>query len=617
MASILNVTELDFDQIKENLKTYLKNQDGFTDYDFDGAGLNILLDVFATNTHYSALNAHYALNEAFLDSAQIRGNVVTRAKSLGYVPRSTLSPRATITLVVDATSVASPPDSLTLKRGSKFTSLVNNEEFTFTNISEMTVALVSSKYTFTDVQVVQGIIKKTEYTVNNTIPNQKFQLNDTDADTSALIVKVKSNSNNLTEESYSKYEDISNVYNDSRVYWLQQNANEYYEIYFGDGTTGVKPVTGQIVTIEYVYGDGTEANGATTFTLASSFTGVDGSTNSITTVSNASGGLEREELESIRFNAPLKFAAQNRAVTADDYKAIIKSGFNNVGSVTVWGGELNTTSPDFGRVYIAITPSNNYALTDDEKDEIYALLKNKTVATIVPVIVNPDPVYIALDVDVRYNPNLTGKTNNELVTIITQTIKDYSNETLNVFDGVFRHSQVTHLLDSADPSIISSTVRPRVYKTAYITSSGDNNHSLEFPVPFYQDGNPDNMIIDSDTSFTYNGDTCYIGDTKIAGSTNTRNVVIYRKDTTGAITVVKNVGVLNFNDKTISISGFNPSSNKQLRISVVPDSLDIAGSRSQLLSIADAFSTFTATIDKIATSGQVGAISYTSESRFK
>ena len=632
MASILNVTELDFDQIKTNLKAYLKNQDGFTDYDFDGAGLNILLDVFATNTHYSALNAHYALNEAFLDSAQIRGNVVTRAKSLGYIPRSTLSPRATVSMTVNAASVASPPETLTLKRGSKFTSLVDNEEYTFVNLNETTVSLVSNKYVFTDVELIQGVIKKTEYTVNNIVPNQKFQLNDTDADTSTLIVKVKANDNAFNEETYSVYSDISKVYSDSKVYWLQQNANEYYEIYFGDGATGVKPVTGYVVTIEYIYGNGTDANGANLFTFAGSFEGVDGSTNSIITVSAAAAGQLKETLESIRFNAPLKFAAQNRAVTSDDYKAIIKSGFPNAGSIAVWGGELNNT-PDFGNVYIAITPINNYILSDAEKTEIYDLLKTKTVATINPIILDQDPTYITIDVDVRYNPNLTGKTNAEIVTAITQTIADYSNETLSTFDGVFRHSQVTRIIDITDPSIISSTVRPTMYKSPFVYESDaialsagkSNSFILEYPAQFFQSKDPDDMIINSDTSpFTYDGQICYIGDTKIDGSTNTRNVVIYRKGSTSNL-ILKVVGELNFDKQTISLSGFTPDAGTgtgtyagvSLNISVIPNSLDIAPSKNQLVGIVTKFSSFTATVDKIATSGQAGAISYTTTPRLK
>lgn len=612
MASILNVTELDFDQIKENLKTYLKNQDGFTDYDFDGAGLNILLDVFANNTHYSALNAHFALNEAFLDSAQIRGNVVTRAKSLGYTARSGLSPRATISLVVTA-GEGTPPSTLTLPRGTKFTTQIDNDEFSFVSISEVIASKSTSAdtYTFNNIIIVEGVLKKIEYSVNNIIPNQKFQIPDADIDTSTLSVKVKSNPSALTSDTFSTYESLASVTPASKTYWLQENANEYYEIYFGDSATGVRPKTGNVVTMEYVYGNTDAANGASNFTLSSTL--LSGSSVVITNNSSAAGGLQKESLESIRFNAPLKFAAAGRAVSPDDYRAIIKASYANIAAISTWGGEDHST-PSFGFVYIAIKPLTTANLTDAEKLQVLDILKGLTVPTITPVMVDVTYTYIELDVNVKYNPNLTGKTNNDIVSAINKTILKYSEDKLNDFDGVFRHSQISSEIDNTDPSILSSSVRPRMFKLITLGSS-DINVATSFVEPIYDDGDPADMVIES-TSFLYNGETCFIGDVKKDGSPDVRTVVMYKVVNSENV-ILQVVGELTLSTGAITLNGFTADATTTLKIAVRPNSLDMAPKRDQLLSVDTNYVNITADIDKIATTGQGGALNYTTTPRLR
>jgi len=242
MATNLNVTELDFADIKNNLKNFLKQQTEFNDYDFEGSGLNVLLDVLAYNTHYNALNAHYSLNEAFLDSAQIRGNVVTRAKLLGYTPRSVLSPRAQVDIVVDISSeTGTIPTTLTLPRGTKLNTTVSGEEFQFVVLETQTTTLVGTAFTFSDVTIVEGSLRELKYRVDNDIENQKFQLSDFDADASTLRVRVQANQESTSFDVYSKFETLRGVDSTSKVYFLQENAAGYYEIFFGDGVTGFKP----------------------------------------------------------------------------------------------------------------------------------------------------------------------------------------------------------------------------------------------------------------------------------------------------------------------------------------------------------------------------------------
>ena len=611
MSTILNVTELDFEQIKTNLKTYLKNQDGFTDYDFEGSGLNILMDLLAYNTHYNAINAHYTLNEAFLDSAQIRGNVVTRAKVLGYTPRSTLTPAGEINIVITAGSET--PTTLTLPRGTKFTTSIDNKEYTFVTLTELTAPEISSTYTFNNVAITEGTLKKVQYTVNNIISNQKYQITDTDVDVTTMTVKVKSNAAAQNSDTYTTYKNLASTTAEAQVYFLQQNANEYYEIYFGDSVTGKKPVTSNIVEIEYVISNGPATNGALAFTLASTI--LSGSTNVITTTTAAAGGQTAETLESIRFNAPLKFASQNRAVSADDYRAILKAEYANIDAISVWGGENNTV-PDFGSVYIAIKPLTGDTLTDTDKTLVLSLLDGKTVTTVKPVIVDTEYTYIELDVNVRYNPNLTAKTNNELVTAVNNTLATYGTNKLNDFDGVFRHSQVTQTIDATDPSILSSSVRPRMFKLIKIKHHTDVDVSLQFAEAIYADRSSATMSITS-SAFNYNSQVCYIGDAAIAGSSITRDVIIFTYDAAGAIAAIKTVGTLNMNTGVIVMSGFRPDNNAKLKITVVPNSLDIAPEREQLVSIDTNYSTIVAQIDTIATSGQAGAIGYVPTPRLR
>ena len=472
MATNLNVTELDFDQIKQNLKNYLKTQTEFSGYDFEGSGLSTLLDVLAYNTHYNAMAAHFSLNEAFLDSAQIRGNVVTRAKLLGYTPRSVLAPRATVTLVVDVLSeVGTKPTNLSLPRGTKLSTTVAGETFQYVVLSTQSAqrntvtnssnVITSDTYTFTNVVIAQGAYKSLRYRVDNDIENQKFQLSDSDTDTSTLRVRLQENEESTSFDIYTKFETLLNVDSTSKVYYLQENSGGYYEIYFGDGVTGRKPNNNNIVTVDYIFTEGEESNGANTFSMVDTIGGFSNIT--LTTVAAAAGGAEAETKESIRFNAPLTFTSQNRAVTSDDYRAIIQREITNISSISCWGGEDNDP-PDYGKAYIAIRALVAETLTTAEKLEITGtILKGKNVVSITPEIVDPNYTYLELDVFFKYNPNLTDRTAVELTSVVRDTISDYNFNNLNKFDGVFRHSQLLKLIDNSDPAIQNSTVRPFMF----------------------------------------------------------------------------------------------------------------------------------------------------------
>ncbi len=614
MATNLNVTELDFADIKNNLKNFLKQQTEFNDYDFEGSGLNVLLDVLAYNTHYNALNAHYSLNESFLDSAQIRGNVVTRAKLLGYTPRSVLSPRAKVDLVVNiAGETGTIPTTLLLAKGTKLNTVVSGEEFQFVVLENQTATLSGTLYTFNDVTIVEGTSRELKYRVDNDIENQKFQLSDFDADTSTLRVRVQANEESTAFDVYTKFETLKGVDSTSKVYYLQENPSGYYEVYFGDGVTGFKPTNNNIVTVDYVTTKGTESNGANLFTMVDDIGTFDNI--AVSLVAAAAGGAEEETMESIRFNAPLTFISQNRAVTADDYAAIIKKEFSNIDSISTWGGEDNDP-PDYGRVYVCIKPLLAETLTTAEKTNITgAILKGKNVVSITPQIVDPNFTYLELDVSFKYNPNLTDRSSVDLQSVVRDTITDYNFNNLNKFDGVFRHSQLTRNIDNSDPAILNTTVRPRMFQNITPVNNALNNFSLSFSSPFFQSGNSSAFLISS-SAFKINNVDHFFGDEPITDSTK-RNVIVYKVVNEVNTTVIKSAGEIDVDKGTILLNNFTPDTTDNIKITVLPNSLDLGPKRDQLISIDNSFVVITPEIDTIAVAGSAGSIDYTTTSRFK
>ncbi len=620
MATNLNVTELDFDQIKKNLKNYLKSQSQFNGYDFEGSGLSSLLDVLAYNTHYNAMTAHFALNEAFLDSAQIRGNIVTRAKLLGYIPRSVLAPRATVTITVDVSGESGIiPSTLTLPRGAKLTTNVDGRNYRYVVLDEQSAVISSNNtFVFDNVTIVEGTRKKLLYRVDNDIENQKYQISDDDADTSTLRVLVQANEQSSSYDNYTQFDSLLNVDSSSRVYYLQENSNEYFEVYFGDGVTGKKPLNNNIVTLDYIFTNGEDSNGANVFSMVDNIGGYSSIT--ISTLTKAQGGTEKETNESIRFNAPLTFTSQNRAVTSDDYRAIINKEFTNISSISTWGGEDNDP-PDYGAIYISIKPLVNEVLSPNEKTEIInTILKGKSVVSITPVIVDPNFTYLDLDVSFKYNPNLTDRSPVELQSVVRDTISDYNFNELNKFDGVFRHSQLLKAIDNADPAIQNSNVRPYMFMniTPNKSSAGlDNNFDLQFTAPFFSSGSSTNFIISS-TSFKLNGDEVYFGDIPIENSTD-RQVIVYKIVGNQNVTVVNDAGLIDITKGNIKLNNFIPDDDSpdNIRITVVPNSLDLAPKRDQLIAIDPLRVQITPSIDTISVSGSSGTIDYTTTSRMR
>ena len=609
----LNVTELDFEQIKANLKNYLKTQSEFNDYDLEGSGMSILLDVLSYNTHYNAMAAHYALNEAFLDSAQLRGNVVSRANMLGYTPRSRLASRAVVDITVDGSEIASPVPILELQRGTKLISTVDGEEYNFVVLESQSIAYNETlqTYNFTNVTLSQGSYRTALFRVDNDIENQKFQLGDSEADTTSLRVRVQLNQESSAYDIYTQFETLNTLDSTSQVYFLQENASSFYEVYFGDGVIGKRPSDNNIVTLDYVITDAEEANGASIFTLSDTINGYDVA--AVSTVLSSAGGVAQETTESVRYNAPLTFITQNRAVTADDYRAIIGKSFSNIESISTWGGEDNDV-PDFGSVFISVKPVNGDVLTIDEKLQIKDILKGKNVVSITPTLVDADFTKIELDVLFKYNSNLTDRSPVEMSSLVKDVIQEYNFNNLNKFDGVFRHSELITQIGESDTSITSATIRPFMFKD--ITPNvGTNNFDLKFAGSIFDQGG--NVFHVSSTPFLINGVEHYFGDKVISNDVTKRTVIIYKVESNNNVTVINDAGLIDLSEGVVTLNNFIPDNADNIRITVTPDSLDIAPKREALLSIDSSRIFVTGQVDKIALVGASGTIDYTTNSRMR
>jgi hypothetical protein len=612
----LQVSELDFDQIKSNLKTYMSSQAKFQDYDFEGSAMSTLLDVLAYNTFYNSFNSNMLANEMYLDTAQVRNNVVSHAKSLGYVPRSKSAAAAVVN--VEVLVPGGLPSSLTIDRGTTFATKIDNRSYTFVVTETSTITPNSDlKYIFSNIEIKQGKLKTFTYMVDSTDSRQRFEIPDSNIDTSSLLVTVRSNASSSDRSTYARVENVVEVNGASEVYFLQEGLDSKYEIYFGDNIFGKRLEAGNVIEANYLVTDGDEANGAASFTLSSN---ISGNTNVVvTTVSSATGGASAEDIESIKFNAPLSFLSQNRVVTADDYRTIIKNNYSNAETVTAWGGEENEP-PEYGKVYISIKPRTGTVLSDVEKQFVVdSILKPKNIVSITPEIIDPSYTYIYLEVFFKYNPNLTTRTSGDLKALVTSVIENYNVLALRKFDGVFRHSALTRRIDEADPSILNSTVRVYMRKLFTPTIGVSQKYELYFSSPLYITSSNESII--SSSGFYINGQLCYLESYQTGSTTDTHKIRIFRLNTNQEkVVVVSDAGFIDSARGLVVLSAFNPDGGyvgPHIHVNASPDSNDIAPKLNQLLEIDMTNTTVTPEVDTVATGGVVAGIGYKTTPRHK
>ena len=606
------VADLDFDTIKDNLRAFLQDQTQFSDYNFEGSGFSVLLDTLAYNTHYLGFNANMLTNEMYLDSADIRKNIVSLAKMLGYTPSSPKAPMASVDITLNDGSGS----SVQMDKGTVFTTAIENVTYQFITNEDITMTPVDGVYKFSNVPIYEGTLVSFRYTVDSNDVDQKFTIPSINADTTSLKVTVQTSASDTTIETYTLASGLKGLNSTSKAYFLKETDTGKFEVYFGDGILGNKLADGNIVILEYIITNKEEANGASVFKVGSS---VGGFTDiSIVTKSNAEGGAEGESKESIRFNAPLQYTSQDRAVTTTDYETLVKSIYPNAQSISAWGGEDDET-PIYGVVKISIKAPSGSTLSDTTKLDIVNKLKPYNVASVRPEIVDPITTSIMLVVNAKYDKKGTAKTADTLKAEITSAIEDYNENTLTAFDGVFRYSKLTGLIDDVDSSILSNITTVKMRKIFTPTLNSSTKYDVYFRNAVYNPHSGHEPILSS-TGFKISGNAneMFLDDD---GNGNVRlyylvsGIKTVENATQGTIDYA--TGQVTLNSIAIAeISNIRGGISKVVEITVTPSSNDIVPVRDQILEIDVSNSIINVSEDTFIGGSSEAGVGYTTTSSY-
>ena len=608
----LIVSDFDFDNVKANLKTFLQNQPEFSDYNFEGSGFAVLLDTLAYNTHYLGFNANMFVNESYLDSADIRKNVVALAKAIGYTPSSVRAPMAEVDITINNASGS----SVLMNKGTTFTSSVEGTGYNFLTNEDITITPSAGVYKFSGVNLYEGTLVTFKYTVDSSDADQKFLIQNVNADTSTLKVTVQNSISDSTLTTYSLATGLRGINDESKIYFLQETDNGKFEVYFGDGVIGRKLEDGNIVILEYIVTNKTEANGASTFELGSNIGGFTNVT--ITTKSSAQGGSEPESKESIRYNAPLQYTSQDRAVTATDYESIVKTLYPNALSVSAWGGEDDET-PVYGVVKISIKAASGSTLTEATKASIVKGLIPYNVASVRPQIIDPETTSILITSNAKFDKKGTSKTADTLKSEIISAITNYNTTTLQKFDGVFRFSKLTGLIDDVDTSILSNITTINMRKNFTPTIGSSTKYDMYFRNSVY---NPHSghLSILSSTGFKVSGSDfeMFLDDDSngnIRGYYLVSGVKTYANNTQGTINY--ETGQVTLNSLNVaSISNIRGSTSNVIEITVQPNSNDIVPVRNQVVEIDVANSNITVEEDTFVGGSSEAGVGYSTTTSY-
>ena len=612
----LVVSDYDFDAIKINLKSFLQGQSQFQDYDFEGSSLNILLDILSYNTHYLAYLANMSTNELYLDSADIRNNIVSLAKMIGYTPSSPKAPMASIDIQVNNATGT----SVTMNKGTVFTTSVDDVSYQYVTNSDVTITPDSGVYKFSGVPIYEGSLVTFKYTVDSTDVDQKFILPNANIDTTTLLVKVQNSSSDTTTNTYALAGGFNNVTATSKVYFIQEGQDGKFEIYFGDGVNGHAVSDGNIVILEYIVTNKTLSNNASSFSLSGTIGGFSDVT--ITTVSNSQGGSESQDNESIRHNAPLQYAAQDRAVTTTDYETLVRSIYPNALSVSAWGGEDDET-PRYGIVKIGIKAASGSTLTETTKQDIVNKLKPYNVASVAPQIIDPETTSVLLTSTVKYNASTTTKSADTLKSEIITAITNFNTNQLQKFDSVYRHSKVTGLIDDVDNSILSNITTIKVRKEFTPTLAASNKYDIYFRNALFNPHTGHNSAaggILSSTGFKVTGSDLeqFLDDD---GNGNVRRYYLssgirtYSNETQGTIDYT--TGQITLNSLNVaSISNIRGVTSTTIELTVTPSSNDIVPVRDQIIEIDISNSIVNVETDSFVGGSADAGVGYTTTSSY-
>ena len=583
MAEIakLNIAELDFDSIKNNLKDYFASQAEFTDHDFGGSAISVMLDILAYNTYYNAYYVNMLASESFLDSAQLRDSVVSKASMLGYTPKSSIGAKANVSITV---TPADAPATITIDKYTQFSSTVNGTSYTFCTSDSTTVTPVNGVYTASGVTLAQGIPLTFRYTANTANTEQKFLLPNANTDMDTLTVTIQESASDTNTSVYTKATDITTINSTSNVYFVNEHTNGQFRVQFGDGTLGRKPTTGNIVLLKALVAEGADVNGANTFSASGTVGGY--STVSVAVTNAAAGGSDRETLESIKFNAPKTYETQNRAVTTDDYKKIVEGNVSGLDSVSVWGGQDHST-PTFGKVFVSAKPTGATSLSAAQITSIKESVSSYNMVAITPEVVDPDIVDLIFDTTVKYDSRLTTLSSGAVAASVIDTMQTYKTNNLLKFGSIFRYSALSTDIDKTESSIISNLTTITARKGITPSTTTADSYTISFNNAIY---NPSTTYEGAVTSsaFAYTDSTgtaystCYLDD---------KNGVFRIFYLSGADKVIlsETAGTVTYSNGYISITSFKPDSfsGSTIDFTITPATNDLVPVRNQIFEIAN------------------------------
>ena len=615
-SSQINATDLDFDTISENIKTYLKGQDKFKDYDFEGSNLNVIIDMLAYAGHISGVNTNIAASEMFLDSAQIRKNVVSRAKDLGFTPASEKATSAQLEVkmsnIRNANQTIPSANDMTLSRGHNFTTVYDGVTYNFVNTTSVVPIRENTVFSYPTVDIVQGQYITDSYVFDSQVKNSKFVLSNSRVDKSKLEVSVNSNG---SVSKYSLSTDVSTINSSSRVFYAQENEEGFIEIYFGDGVLGRGLVDGDLISATYITVDMVHADGAKLFSMADAINGFSNAT--ITTLTIADGGAEKESIESIKFKATKFYTSQNRLVTLNDYKAKVSEYYPNADAVAVWGGEDNDP-PEYGKVFVSLKPQNSDYLSVAEKALVTSKLNQLNMLTVRPEIVDAEIVKILITTVFKYNTNDTTLSKGELETIVRNAIVNFDNTNLNNFDSIFRHSNLVKDVDEANTAILSNITNVRLQKKKAVKINFSEGLVINFGNGFFHPHDGHNKAsggILTSTGFKVDGDSVntYFFDDDGSG-------IVRRFSIQSGVRVFADqaAGTIDYTSGKISVDAikFTSTVNNDTSIdfTVLPSSDDVVAIRGSLIDISVNDIKVTAEVDTISSGESSAGVGYSSTS---
>ena len=624
-------TNLDFDQIKTQIKDYLRANSNFTDFDFEGSNMTVLIDTLAYNSYITAYNSNMVANEVFIDSATLRENVAALARNVGYTPRSKKSAKAKISFFVDTSNYSTAPLTLTLKAGTVAVSnTFSSENYSFAIMDDITVAVVDNIATFTDIDIYEGSYLTKTFTYRETgdnVPIEKFILPNDSVDTATIKVTVSPNSSATNLKTiYKLTNNIIDVDNQSLIFLLQEVADEKYELIFGDGKFGKKLEDSNFITVNYLSTNGKDANGVNSFTFTGNIQDNSGVTvtegiSLLTTTNGAENGADIESVSSIKKYAPLVYSAQNRAVTADDYKAIVTNIYANTESVSVYGGE-DTSPPQFGRVFISIKPKNGKYLSQIEKIELKNKLKRYTVAGILPQLIDLKYLFVELDTSAYYNANATNSVN-ALKTSIVSTLDTYARSSeLNTFGARFKYSKALNLIDQTDSAITSNITRVSMRRDMRPALADLATYELCYGNAF--NVNSLNGYNIKSSGFTISGvsGTVYLSDIPNPDR-KTGRIILFKLLSSNQVAIIRNnIGSIEYTKGEILLNALIitstvlSSDQPTIQISGTPKSYDVIGLQDLYLQLDNSNSLVTMVSDTISSGADISGSNYVVSSSF-